>query len=437
MKRQTIQDGVVSVLAVIFLAMFAAMGIAYAAATNNSMLQADNLSSVQNAQLQAESGLEYFTHLLRQVRIPSGLSGQALLAAVELAVAAPLNTEITAGGTDRGFTAALAADGTTVSLTVSGRAGAIRRAISMDFAAVPGGSAIFAHGVSSMGPIRMTGNARLRGLNSPGEASVYTGTYATDEAYNLGGNCSIDGDIYAANPDAYATIAGNASIAGEGIWSDDILDHIHMGIGDEEFPEVDPTVFEPFARSVVDADTPTTGNITFSNIRILASVNPNFSGNIDLNGVTFVEQPNDVQFSGNINITGVIVTEDAGDGAYETNMIRFTGNTTVRGVEQLPDSPEYAELKQMPGSFLLAPGFGVEFTGNFGTVSGTIAADKFTFAGNAGGTIHGSIICYSDAEITLTGNSSLTFDRSSTPSAPPGFTTPDTLDPVPATYREH
>ncbi|MBL7132993.1 MAG: hypothetical protein ISS78_02740 [Phycisphaerae bacterium] len=437
MKRQTTQDGVVSVLAVIFLAMFAAMGIAYAAATNNSMLQADNLSSVQNAQLQADSGLEYFTHVLRQVQIPSGLSGQDLLAAVELAVAAPLNTEITAGGTDRGFTAALAADDRTISLTVSGRAGAIRRAISMDFEVVPGGSAVFHRGVSSMGSIEMMGNARLIGLNLPGEADVYSGTYATDEAYNLTGNCSIDGDIYAASPDAYATITGSVSIAGEGIWSDDILDHIHMGTGDEEFPEVNPAVFEPFATSVVDADTSTGGNITFSNIRILANVNPSFSGNINLNGVTFVEQPNDVQFTGNINITGVIVTEDAGDGAYESNKITFTGNTTVRGVEQLPDSPEYAELKQMPGSFLLAPGFGVEFTGNFGTVSGTMAADKFTFTGNAGGTVQGSIVCYSDAELTLTGNSNLTFDRSTSPSIPPGFTTPDTLDPAPATYREH
>ncbi len=421
----------------IFLAMFTALGIAYATAANNAMLQADNLSRAQNARLQAESGLEYYTYLLQQAEIPRNLSGQNLLTAVQEAISAPLNSEITAGGTDRGFTAALAADGSTISLTVSGRAGTVRRAISIDFEVVRGGSAAFDRGVSSMGPIKMTGNSRLIGMNTAGEANVYSATYATDQAYNLSGSSSIDGDIYAANPDAYATITGSVSIGGEGIWSEDILDHIHMGIGNQELPEVDQTVFEPLATNIIDADTSTTGNQTFSNVRILASVNPNFSGNIILNGVTFVEQPNDVRFTGNTTITGVIVTEDAGDNTYETNRIRFTGNTTVHGVEQLPDLPEYAELKQLPGSFLLAPGFGVQFTGNFGTFNGTIAADKFTFSGNASGIIQGSLISYSDAEMVLTGNSNLTFDRSSSPSVPPGFTTPDALAPMPASYTEH
>ena len=437
MRPLTRQSGVISVLAIIFLAMFATMGIAYAATTNNSMLRAVNLSGVQDAQLQAESGLEYFAHLLTQLRLPVGLSGQELAAAVESALSAPLNSEISAEASGRGFTAALAANGSTITLTVHGRAGAVRRAISMDFAPVRGDSAIFDYGVASMGHIRMTGNARLRGANSPEEAKVYSGTYATDEAYKLTGNCSIDGDIYAANPDAYATLTGNVSIGGEGIWSEDIPDHIHMGTGDQEFPEVDPAVFEPFATSIVDAGTSTSGNKTFSNIRILAGVNPTFSGNITLRGVVLVEQPNQVTFSGNLDITGIIVTEDAGDGTYESNTIRFAGNTTVHGVEQLPDEPQYAELRQTPGSFLLAPGFGVEFTGNFGTVGGTMAADMFKFTGNAGGTVHGSLICYSDAEMKMTGNSNLTFDRSASPGTPPGFSIPDTLAPLPATYTEH
>lgn len=437
MKPHTKQDGVVSVLAVIFLATFAALGIAYAAAANNSMLQADNLSNVQNSHLQAESGLEYFTHLLKQVRVPSGLSGQELLAAVEAGLAAPLNSEITTGQTGRGFTGALAANGNTVTLTVNGRSGTIQRAISMDFALVPGGSAIFGYGVASMGRIKMTGNAQIRGANSSAEADTFSGTYATDEAYKLTGNSLIDGDVYAANPDAYATLTGNVSIAGEGVGSEDLLDHIHIGTGDQEFPEVNSAVFEPFATNIVDADTPISGGSTFSNIRILADVNPTFSGDTTISGVIFIEQPNNVQFTGNTTVTGVIVTQDAGDGTYTTNEIKFTGNTTIHGVEQLPDVPEYAEMKLMPGSFLLAPGFGVEFTGNFGTVSGTMAADSFKFTGNAGGTVHGSLICYSDEEMMLTGNANLTFDRSSTPDIPPGFTTPDTLAPIPASYTEH
>jgi hypothetical protein len=436
MRPQKKQDGVISVLAVIFLATFATLGIAYAAAANNSMLQADNLSHIQNSHLQAESGLEYFTHLLKQVRIPSGQSGQELLTAVESALTAPLNTELTAGGTDRGFTGTITANGNTVTLTVYGRSGTIQRAISMDFASVPGGSVIFGYGMASMGSIKMMGNARISGMNSPGEANMFSGT-SVDEVYKLSGNSSIDGDVYAANPNAYATLTGNVSIGGEGIGSEDILDHIHIGTGAQEFPEVNSAIFEPFATNIVDADTPTGGSATFSNIRILADTNPIFSGHTTINGIIFIEQPNNVQFSGNATITGIIVTEDAGNGTYESNKIKFSGNTTVHGVEELPDSPEYTQLKLMPGTFLLAPGFGVEFTGNFGTVSGAMAADSFKFSGNAGGTVNGAIISFSDAEMKLSGNANLTFDRSSSPSIPPGFSTPDTLAPIPASYTEH
>ncbi len=436
-KPHTRQDGVISVLAMIFLATFAALGIAYAAAANNSMLQADNLSNIQNSHLQAESGLEYFTHLLKQVQVPPGLSGQELLAAVEAALAAPLNSEITTGETGRGFTAALAVDGNTVTLTANGRSGTIQRAISMDFALVPAGSVIFGYGVASMGRIKMTGNAWIRGVSSSTEANIFSGTYATDQAYKLTGHSLIEGDIYTANPDAYATLAGNASVGGESVDSDEIHDHIHIGMGDQPFPEVNSAVFEPFAINIVDADTPINDSSTFSNIRILADVNPTFSGDTTLDGVIFIEQPNNVHFTGNTIVTGVIVTQDAGDGAYDTNEIKFTGNSTVHGVEELPDLLKYAEIKLMPGSFLLAPGFGVEFAGNFGIVSGTMAADRFKFTGDAGGIIKGSIICYSDEELMLAGDSNLTFDHSSKPSIPSGFSTPDTLAPIPTSYTEH
>ena len=129
---------------------------------------------------------------------------------------------------------------------------------------------------------------------------------------------------------------------------------------------------------------------------------------------------------GNLNVTGVIVTQDAGDNVYETNTVKFSGNTTVRGVEELPAETQFAELRQMPGAFLLAPGFGAQFTGNFGTVSGCMAADQYKFTGNAGGTIKGGIINYGDTDFELVGNSTITIDRSDTPDVPPGFSVPDT-----------
>jgi hypothetical protein len=283
----------------------------------------------------------------------------------------------------------------------------------------------------------MNGNPRILGANSASEANVLITTYTDPEALNLTGNCQIGGDVSISNPAAHASLTGNVSVGGESGSGGAVLDHIHIGVGDVPFPEVDPTVFEPFAVNIVDKTTKTNGNKTFSNIRILANTNKTFGGNITLNGVTYIEVPNDITFSGNLTVVGVIVTEDAGDNVYDVNRLKFTGNTSIWGVEDLPDTPEYADLKELPGSFLLAPGFGVDFTGNFGTFSGTIAADEFFFRGNASGTVFGSVINYSNSMFRLTGNSNLTFDRSGDPETPPGFFTPSRLSPVAGSYREY
>jgi hypothetical protein len=199
---------------------------------------------------------------------------------------------------------------------------------------------------------------------------------------------------------------------------------------------VDPTVFQPFAVNIVDGNTSTSGNKTFTNIRIKAGTNPTFSGNTTLKGVIFVEQPNRVTFAGNTTMTGMIVTQTAPSNTYTSNTISFTGNTTFSGVENLPDTSDFHVLRTMPGSSILAPGFGLTFTGNFGTVGGCMAADSFSFTGNAGGTIRGGIINYSDSQFSLTGNSSIIVDRSGTPTTPPGFALPSTTKANPDTYLE-
>ena len=93
--------------------------------------------------------------------------------------------------------------------------------------------------------------------------------------------------------------------------------------------------------------------------------------------------------------------------------------------------------RSLTGSFLLAPGFGVEFTGNFGTINGTMAADKFKWTGNAGGVVRGSVISYSDDEFKLTGNSKLRIDRSNTTDTPAGFAVETTFTPLPDSYVEY
>ena len=436
--------------------LLAAMAVALVTTSSTSVRQAGNLVAVQQAQLQAEGGMSYMIHMLCNTSIPAKATGQDVLDAAAGAVASTLNgagalngvrvdyrggqitvPPVCPGPAGRSFSAVLSLDANSdLRMLVTGTCGSVSRKVGVRFALVPGGSGLFDYGIASKGKISMSGNARVRGANDASEANVLTATYSDNEAIALSGNCRLDGDISIANPDGYASLAGNISVGGENLWTGKIDDHVHVGIGPVEFPEVDPTVFEPFATNIVASNTSTGGNKTFENIRIFANTNKTFSGNIDLNGVVYVEQPNRVLFSGNVTITGVIVTEDAGDDAYDTNTIKFTGNTTVKPVTDLPNDTRFSQLRQMPGAFLLAPGFGAEFAGNFGTVSGCMAADRFKFTGNAGGTVKGGVINYGDTEFKLTGNSNVTVDRSDSPEEPPGFSIPGKLLVRPDSYFE-
>ena len=71
-------------------------------------------------------------------------------------------------------------------------------------------------------------------------------------------------------------------------------------------------------------------------------------------------------------------------------------------------------MEDISGLFVdLVPWRIASFGGNFVTpLCGAIAANGVEFYGNAGGTIYGSIINYSDTDMILSGNNDLFFNRS-------------------------
>ena len=460
MKRGTYYNGgrkgFALVMALMLLLLCASIAVAWVNTTALGVSQADSLRKVNGAQLAAESGMQFMTYQMTKLDLGGGGSGQTLLDNIASALSARLDgtgalgqgevsyngaaivtPSINVGDGMRTFVATLwMADDDTVSLTVTGSDSGITRATGVQFDAANGDSPVFDFGIASRSPVELTGNAKVEGKNSVLEARILS---ATDEAeaFHLTGNVDLAGDIYTTNPSATVSMSGNVTIGGESCRDDEVWDHIHLGLGVGEFPEVDPTVYEPFATNIVDSSTKKNGNKTFTNIRILAGTNPTFSGNITMKGVIFIEAPNKVHFSGNTTFTGVIVTEDAGEDVYEDNTVKFTGNVSVHGVEDLPDTSEFHDLRELPGAFILAPGFGLKFTGNFGTVSGCMAADSYQFTGNAGGTVKGGIINYSDSRFKLTGNSKIVIDRDGTPEMPPGFVTSFSLDLNPASYVEY
>lgn len=410
--------------------------------------KAVNQREAVKARLAAESGVAFLSKKLRQFQISGTPTPETMLSSL----ATFLNDNLPEGtvsfgggqilvnglnidsscGTFTG-TLALTPEGY-IEVDVEGQSSQARRNIGLQYQLVPGGNGIFSNGIIAGGPIRMTGNARVSGLNSSEEASLLTLSSETT-VYDMTGNCRIEGDIYATNPEGECSLTGNVYIGGVRADNPAVQEHIHFGVDETEIPRPDPTVFESFATTILSGST--TGNKTFTNIRIPAGMNPTFAGNITLRGVIYIEQPNNVTFTGNLNVQGVIVTQDAGPGGATANSIRFQGNTSLQSVETLPDEPQFAALKAMPGSSVLAPGFDVRFTGNFGTVGGTLAAEKFTFLGNASATVKGSILSLGSEPYSMSGNSHIVIDRSDYDDVPPGFSVPSTLSSIASSYVEY
>ena len=67
-----------------------------------------------------------------------------------------------------------------------------------------------------------------------------------------------------------------------------------------------------------------------------------------------------------------------------------SGNTTS-GLDSLPDLPQFPpDLRAMGGSFLIAPGYDVKFTGNFNAIAGNIVGDRINIQDSSDLAVTGS-----------------------------------------------
>jgi len=336
----------------------------------------------------------------------------------------------------QGFSVAIGQTGPdTLQAEITGYKGQFTRTIRVNFNFSEAPNPVFDFGVASRGPLRLMGNAKLLGLDFASQANVYVESENEDEALFLMGNSRISGDAGIANPDAYAAVIGNSSIGGER-GQDAIDNHVSFGIETIRFPATDTSAFEQYVQNVINDETVVSGNLTFQNVRILAGVNPSFSGNISFNGIIFIESPNIVAFTGNITITGLIVADGDVELPVESDSLTFQGNLFCYDVSCLPDTEDFAGLKDQSGTFLLVPGFSAGFTGNFHTINGAIAASGVSFSGNAGGTVKGSILNYSEESMQLTGNTTITFDRIDSEGNPAGFQPDAALEYTADSYSE-
>jgi len=449
------QQGSALVLSLIFVVMFSALAVSMAGLSGANVQIADNHRKLDNARACAESGLEILRYWLSKVEISGtteanqrfsqlGTSLQSELSAAGVTNITPTYTSSTISITDvplnsslgHSFSATLTSvDSNNVRLDVTGHYRSFDRTVCANYVFGTRASTVFDFGVASKGPISLTGNVELEGINIEVESNAYIESESALLALSIVGNSHIAGEVKIVNPSAYVCLqGGQAGIGGE--TGEAAMEHVEIGVAPCEFPEMNPAQFIPYATRVLDASDDTSADATYENLRIPAGMNPSFSGQATLKGVVFIEAPNVVTFTGNVDITAIIVTN--GDPADDsgTNQLRFTGNVAGHPITELPQTSQFQGLHDQIGTFILAPGFHVGFGGSFSTLCGAIAANGIELWGSAGGTVLGSIINYSQNQMTLQGNTDLYFNRSGLDEVPAGFVPELVMQYDPSSYSE-
>ena len=453
------RQGSALVLTLIFLVMFSALAVALATVGDTNVQLAENHRVQGNVRACAESGLEIVRYWMNQV----SFSGTTAPGQRFAELAATFQSELSAAGitnivpvldsstislsnvpldstSGQSFSAALTKiSDDNVQLDVTGHYRSISRTIRSNYVFGTRAHNAFDFGMASKGPISLSGNIELEGCNIDVESNAYIDC---DDvlALSIIGNSMIAGEVQIRNGLASVYLqGGKAGVGGE--YGVAALEHIEIGAAETEFPEMKPQPFYSYATNVLSATADLSANAVYENLRIPANRNPDFTGQVTLNGVIYIESPNVVRFSGAVSITGIIVTD--GDPSFDPDpndaiapQIVFKGNVTSYPISQLPAQPQFTGLHEQTGTFMIAPGFRTSFGGSFGMISGAIAANGVTFYGGAGGTINGSIINYSSYPLTLTGNSDLRFNRSGLTQVPAGFVPETILHYDPASYAE-
>ncbi|MDH4239658.1 MAG: pilus assembly PilX N-terminal domain-containing protein [Phycisphaerae bacterium] len=446
-------SGAAFVISMIFVLVFSALAVSMATLCDTNLQIAENQRKGDCARASAESGVDIIRFWLSRFSVEGAteqnlvfneLASPALVHSLPYDLTANSITNITTSynGTtltipsvtldsenSKSFSAEIIQlDADTLQMDVTGVYKTNTRTIRANYNFGVRKHTVFDYGVATKGPLSLSGNIELGGVNVSVESDVYIVSENSNLALEIVGNSQIAGDVHICNPLATADLqGGQASVGGE--TAPEAYDHITPGWDEVEFPVPNPEYFEHYVVEDINL-----AETTFTNVRIPPNTNPSFSGGVTINGVVFIETPNLVTFTGHVNITGIIVgngdvTDDSG-----TNRIDFLGTVNSNPVTALPAG--FGELREETGTFLMAPGFSLSFGGDFETINGAIAANGITFSGNAGGTIEGSVLNYADTEMELSGNSDLFFNRWANTEIPAGFEADIVLNYDPTSYSE-
>jgi hypothetical protein len=473
-SRSPRRRGIASLLAMLYLIIFAALALGFYAQTNVAAQVSDNERRKKEALMAAETGLQFIRYELSRITLDPKLTDDQTFEEMHMDLQAQLDGSGTLEGGTIGypvydpamikpprfeipgdpkqyikvgesgpwFRVRVEQQGRELVVTTIGKSGSdaasssgVRAGIEVHFGTREWPNKFFDYGIASQGQVIVESRNIIELGDPPPQASILS-TYEGLNPVSIGNVLStspagIAGDITVV--EGYPPLfLGPVSIGGTTNMVDILANHVHTikPTAKPEFPVPDTQIYRDLAVNKYDPL-----KTTHDNIWIPGGTNPTFKAGHLVRGVVYVYQPNIVKFEGTVTMQCVVVTDPLGANDLTKNIIQFTGNGGIKEpLSALPNEPQFDEIRKLTGTFVLAPGFDVLFTGNFGSTVGHVAGDRITITGSASADINGSLITLKANPIRIGGNAALTLKASTAPHSGLRFT--ERFTPLKSSYRE-
>lgn len=390
-----VRRGVTALIAMMYLVLISSLALGFYAMTTTSSQLANNDERIAKAYMAADSGMDFMRRQLAKVRVPPLTAPANSINAYYPNLQAMLNGTGNLGGgsiSRTGNTIYVPATGaikldsagnSSFRATITDWAGeivvkvegiygttSVARTITMDFTRQTRTSSIFDFAVASKGQIVMKkGTVSSSTGVDPAIATMFS-ALSSGTAITVSGG-TIGGDLNLMDTASVSVTGG--SVGSSSIISQILSDHVHTTDTSPEFPTFDPTVYKTYAtNNWVDKKK------TQQNIIIKANTNPKFNANDTVQGIMYIESPNQVTFQGNFNLQGFIVMESS---ASTTDQLNFSGNLTMTPV---PSGATFNSVRAVSGVAIMAPNAAMSMTGSSGgAIKGNVVVKTFNFQGAA------------------------------------------------------
>ena len=299
--------GAVLIISMIFVVIFSALAVSMATMSGINVQIAENHRKADSARACAESGFDVIRFWLNRVSI-SGTTAEYLRFSQ---IAGSLQDELTSesitnvttsysssaisipsvtldSANARSFFAAITPLGTdALQIDVTGVYSSTTKTIRAKYNLSERANNVFDFGVATKGPLTTKGNITIAGVNIAVESNAYIESLNNFLALTMIGNSHIAGTVKIVNPLAMTNIGANSGVGG--YTGADAMEQIEIGAPAVEFPEMVPAVFYSYATNVLTPSVNLKKDVTLTNIRIPAGMNPKFSGQAAFNGIVLIE----------------------------------------------------------------------------------------------------------------------------------------------------